>query len=110
MSIDAVAANYMKFIPFSKQISKPDAQTGSAVEKATDNATQQRDQAFGKDAREEKISSSNATLDKMISDAERKTIAKLFGERGVAKLDELLGAPKGNMRELPRGVLVNVKV
>ena len=108
MKIDSVAAQYMKLQPNITEKVNPDttlADTNVSNKERSDKTTKQ-------DTKIERgsITFSNKKLNELLNSEEKKTIAKLFGMDGMAKLNQILDTNEGRVSELPRGILVNIKI
>ncbi|MCH8303531.1 MAG: hypothetical protein IIB94_00205 [Candidatus Marinimicrobia bacterium] len=108
MKIDSVTAQYMKLQPNITEKINPDTKLAD-----TNVSNKERsDKTLKPDTKIERgsISSSNKKLNELLNSEEKKTIAKLFGMDGMAKLNQILDTNDGRVSELPRGILVNIKV
>ena len=108
MKIDHVAAQYMKLQPNLDRIVKPDIKSDepNLSRKGNSNDGKTTETKIEKSS----IVSSNKKLNELLNSEERKTIANLFGSEGMAKLNQILDKNGGRVSELPKGILVNVKI
>ncbi len=108
MKIDHVAAQYMKLQPNLDRAVKPDIKPDepNVSRKGKSNDDKTTETKIEKSS----IVSSNKKLNELLNSEERKTIANLFGNEGMAKLNQILDKNGGRVSELPRGILVNVKI
>jgi len=108
MKIETVAAQYMKLQP------NIDRYINADTEPVNTNVSHEErsDKSRNPDAKIERrsITSSNNELNELLNSEERKTISKLFGMDGMAKLNQILDQNEGRVSDLPRGILVNVKI
>ena len=108
MKIDSVAAQYMKLQPNITEKINPDTKLADAnvFNKERSDKTPKPDTKIERGS----ITSSNKKLNELLNSEEKKTIAKLFGMDGMAKLNQILDTNEGRISELPRGILVNIKI
>ena len=108
MKIDTVTAQYMKLQPNINKLINPETKLADTNVSNKDRS----EKSPNADPKIERgsISSSNKQLNELLNSEEKKTIAKLFGKDGMAKLNQILDTNEGRVSELPRGILVNVKI
>ena len=108
MKIETLTAQYMKLQPNINKLIKPDTKP----EDTNISHKERSDKSRIPDTKIERrsITSSNNKLNELLNSEERKTISKLFGMDGMAKLNQILDKNEGRVSDLPRGILVNVKI
>lgn len=108
MKIETVAAQYMKLQPNIDKIFNPD--TNPADSNVSHNEKSDKSPNPDTGINGGSITSSNNKLNELLNSEERDTISKLFGMDGMAKLNQILDKNGGRVSELPKGILVNVKI
>lgn len=108
MKIETVAAQYMKLQPNIDKILNPD--TNPADTNVSHNERSDKSPNPDTKIKRGSITSSNNKLNELLDSKERETISKLFGMDGMAKLNQILDKNEGRISELPKGILVNVKI
>ena len=108
MKIDSVAAEYLKLYPRSKSLTVPD--TGKNEGRSADNNLRKNQDVAPVNTAKKGINVSNPNLREILTKEEKKTLKDLFGTESMAQINKVLDSNGGNISELPRGILVNVKV
>jgi len=108
MKVNSVAAEYLKLYPSTNFHPVPETgkENGNTSGK---NLNGNSDVSRSKEA-EERYQVSNPILRELLTKEEKKTLKDLFGTESMAQINKLLDANGGKIEDLPRGILVNIKV
>jgi len=108
MNIETVAAQYMKLRPNIDKLTLPDTKPAdtNVFHKERSDESRKPETKIERGS----ITNSNNKLNELLNSEERKTISKLFGIDEMANLTQLLDQNEGRVTELPRGILVNIKI
>lgn len=108
MKIDSVAAEYLKLYPTTTYHAVPE--TGKENGKSADNNLQNNKDVGSQKSVENGLNASNPVLRELLTKDEKKTLKDLFGTESMAQINKVLNSNGEKIGELPRGILVNVKV
>lgn len=108
MKVNSVAAEYLKLYPRSNFHPVPD--TGKDSGNSTENNLQGNKDVSRAKEPNESFQVSNPKLREILTKDEKKTLKDLFGTESMAQINKLLDTNGVKIGELPRGILVNVKV
>lgn len=108
MKVNSVVAEYLKLNPRTNY--HPVPETGKGKENGTEiNLNGNKDVAHSKESKES-YQVSNPMLREILTKEEKKTLKDLFGTESMAQINKILDSNGSKIGELPRGILVNVKV
>ena len=108
MKVDPVAAQYLKLSSYANSLYKPD-QTPESPESSKENQANKSNSLHTKSVDSEPTSSSSA-LRELLSADEKSSIKSLFGSDASLNYKRLLDSKEEKITDLPRGILVNIKI
>ncbi|MCH7618966.1 MAG: hypothetical protein IH880_04275 [Candidatus Marinimicrobia bacterium] len=108
MKINPIAAQYLKLSSNAISLYKPD-QTSESPESPEENQAEKNSPLHPKSASSDPTSS-NSILRELLSADEQSSIKKLFGSDALLKVNSLIDNNEEKISDLPRGMLVNIKI